>query len=158
MASDALFFVASSKAFMTDPSALAVEYSPKQLIEKLTADTILRNVLPPPNPVTDNQGRVVYQLPQGVFKGGLGTIKLIATKKDGSPLPPWIRFDSKTGQLIAEVPKDMRVPLEIKVEAIDFRSNKAEATFKIYPRPHKISFTGKHSLSSQFKNAFHLNP
>jgi Putative Ig domain len=110
----------------------------------------------PPDPITDNQGHIEYQIPNDTFKGGLGSIRFVATKKDGSTLPSWIKFDSKVGKLIAEVPKEMKVPLEVKVEATDARGFKAETSFKIYPRPNKPSFTGKHSLSSQFKNAFHL--
>ena len=100
----------------------------------------------------------MYQIPEGIFKGGQGAIKFIASTKGGSALPSWIKFDSKTGKLIAEVPKEMKAPLEIKVEAVDSAGYKAETTLKIYPRPNKMSFTGKDSLSSQFKNAFHLAP
>jgi hypothetical protein len=110
----------------------------------------------PADSVPDSQGRVTYQLPEGTFKGGLGLIKYIATKKDGSPLPAWVKFDSLTGRLTAEVPKEMRSPLEVKVEAVDSRAFKAETAFKIYPRPSKPSFEGKRPLSAQFNSAFSL--
>jgi VCBS repeat-containing protein len=148
---DALYFAAPSRA-------LVKETSDTERLDGTKQKVILRNVATPPNPVTDRQGHIVYQLPEGVFKGGLGLIKYIATKRDGSPLPAWITFDSKTGKLTAEVPKEMKAPLEIKVEAVDSRGYKAETTLKVYPRPDKMSFTGKHTLSAQFKNAFHLAP
>ena len=144
-----MFFAAKSHGLIKDATDIEKLNISKQ-------NLILRNALTPPNPVTDSQGHIAYQIPEGIFKGGLGAIKFIASKKDGSPLPAWIKFDGKTGQLTAEVPKEMKAPLEIKVEAVDSRGFKAETTFKIYPRPNKMSFTGKHSLSSQFKNAFHL--
>jgi hypothetical protein len=116
----------------------------------------LRSMFTPRDPVTDSQGRIAYQLPEGVFRGGLGVIQYVATQKDGSPLPAWIKFDSLTGKLIAEVPREMKAPLEVKVEAVDSRGLKAETTFKIHPRPSKPSFEGKRSLSAQFNSAFSL--
>ena len=146
---DQLFFIASSKGLFKETSDIGKYNDGKQNIR-------LRSVLTPPDPFTDRQGHIDYQLPNDVFKGGLGAIKFIATKKDGSTLPAWIKFDSKTGKLIADVPKEMKESLEIKVEAIDSRGYKAETTFKIHPIPNKMSFIGKHALSSQFKTAFHL--
>jgi hypothetical protein len=116
----------------------------------------LRNVLSPPDTLTDSKGRVTYKLPEGTFVGGKGAISLTATQRDGSPLPEWIKFDSVTGKVVANVPKDIKAPLEIKIEATDKRGDKAETSFKILPAPDKISLMGKKSLSSQFKSAFDL--
>jgi hypothetical protein len=128
----------------------------KEKTQNLESYNGLRNVLSPPDPITDNRGRIFYQLPEGTFGGGHGAIALTATKKDGSPLPDWIKFEGTTGKIIANVPKDIKIPFEIKVEATDSRGDKAETTFKILPRPNNMSFSGKHSLSSQFKSAFDL--
>jgi hypothetical protein len=151
---DELFFVGTSRGLAKEPSAEANKDVSLQDSVAAIKDKIFRNAETPPGPITDSQGRIMYKLPESVFKGGQGVIKLGATAKDGSPLPDWIKFDSKTGQLTAEVPKDMKVPLDIKVEAIDARGHKAETTLKILPRPNKVSFEGKQSLSTQFNSAF----
>jgi hypothetical protein len=151
---DELFFVGTSRGLAKEPSGDANKDVSLQDSVAAIKDKIFRNAETPPGPITDSQGRIMYKLPESVFKGGQGVIKLGATSKDGSPLPDWIKFDSKTGQLTAEVPKDMKTPLEIKVEAIDARGHKAETTLKILPRPNKLSFEGKQSLSTQFNSAF----
>jgi len=146
---DALLFSVTSRA-------TTQEVPGTERLDGTKPGTRLRSMLTPPDPVTDSHGRIAYQLPEGVCKGGLGVIKYVATQKDGSPLPAWIQFDSLTGKLIAEVPKEMKAPLEVKVEAVDSRGFKAETTFKILPRPSKPSFEGKRSLSAQFNSAFSL--
>jgi hypothetical protein len=151
---DELFFVGTSRGLAKESSAeVNKDVALKDSVAAIK-DKIFRNAETPPGPITDSQGRIMYKLPESVFKGGQGVIKLGATAKDGSPLPDWIKFDSKTGQLTAEVPKDMKAPLDIKVEAIDARGHKAETTLKILPRPNKVSFEGKQSLSTQFNSAF----
>jgi hypothetical protein len=151
---DELFFVGTSRGLAREPSAEANKDVSLQDSVAVIKDKIFRNAETPPGPITDSQGRIMYKLPASVFKGGQGVIKLGAAAKDGSPLPDWIKFDSKTGQFTAEVPKDMKAPLEIKVEAIDARGHKAETTLKILPRPNKASLEGKQSLSTQFNSAF----
>jgi hypothetical protein len=153
---DELFFVGTSRGLAKEPSGEANKDVSLQDSVAAIKDKIFRNAETPPGPITDSQGRIMYKLPASVFKGGQGVIKLGASAKDGSPLPDWIKFDSKTGQLTAEVPKDMKAPLDIKVEAIDARGHKAETTLKILPRPNKLSFEGKQSLSTQFNSAFTL--
>lgn len=119
-------------------------------------DTGIRNTLTPPDALTDNKGRVLYKLPEGTFTNGHGAVSLIATQKDGSSLPSWIKFDGVTGKISADVPKGISTPLEIKIQATDSKGDKAETVFKIQPRVDKVSFVGKKSLSEQFKNAFEL--
>jgi hypothetical protein len=153
---DELFFVGTSRGLAKESSAEANKDVSLQDTVAAIKDKIFRNAETPPGPITDSQGRIIYKLPEGIFRGGQGVIKLGATAKDGSPLPDWIKFDSKSGQLTAEVPKDMKTPLDIKVEAIDARGHKAETTLKILPRPNKLSFEGKQSLSTQFNSAFTL--
>ena len=99
---------------------------------------------------------MTYKLPEGTFTNGHGAISLNATQKDGSPLPAWIKFDASTGKIIADVPKGISAPIEIKVQATDSKGDKAETVFKIQPRTDKVSFVGKKSLSAQFKDAFVL--
>ncbi len=153
---DELFFVGTSRGLAREPSGEANKDVSLQDSVAVIKGKIFRNAETPPGPITDSQGRIMYKLPETIFKGAQGAIKLAATSKDGSPLPDWIKFDSKTGKLTAEVPKDVKSPIEIKIEAEDTRGHKAEATLKILPRPNNMSFSGKHSLSSQFKSAFDL--
>ena len=119
-------------------------------------DTGLKNTLTPPDALADNKGHVTYKLPEGTFTNGHGAISLNATQKDGSPLPAWIKFDASTGKIIADVPKGISAPIEIKVQATDSKGDKAETVIKIQPRTDKVSFVGKKSLSAQFKDAFVL--
>jgi hypothetical protein len=153
---DELFFVGMSGGLAKEPSGEANKDVPQKDSIAVIKDKIFRNAETPPTPITDSKGRIIYQLPETIFKGAQGVIKLAATSKDGSPLPDWIKFDSKTGKLTAEVPKDVKSPIEIKIEAVDTRGHKAETTLKILPRPNNMSLSGKHSLSSQFKSAFDL--
>ena len=119
-------------------------------------DTGLKNTLTPPDALADNKGHVAYKLPEGTFTNGHGAISLHATQKDGSPLPAWIKFDASTGKIIADVPKGLSTPIEIKVQATDSKGDKAETVFKLKPQTDKASFIGKKSLSAQLKNAFEL--
>ena len=112
----------------------------------------LRNTLTPPDALVGGDGKVTYQLPQGTFSGGQGSVNLIATMKDGSPLPAWISFDGATGALTGTVPPGMTQPIEVKIEARDAQGDKAETTLKIQPRTDKMSFKGKPPLDRQIED------
>ena len=116
----------------------------------------LRNTLTPPDAWAGADGKVAYQLPDGTFLGGQGAIRLVATQKDGSPLPAWVQFDAGTGKVNANVPANLAKPVEIKVEARDTKGGKAETVFKIKPRGDTLGFVGKQSLTAQIKNAIRL--
>ncbi|WP_320173984.1 DUF4347 domain-containing protein [Maridesulfovibrio sp.] len=54
-----------------------------------------------------------------------------ATRPDGSPLPPWITFDTQTKAFMITPPKDVQVKMPIMVKAIDDFGNEAKAVFTI---------------------------
>ena len=119
-------------------------------------NTKLKNTVIPPDAVSNGKGHLVYKLPQGTFTGGFGAVSMIAVQRDGSPLPQWIKFDGVTGKIIADVPKNISQPIEIKIKATDSKGDQAETTVKIKVNSDKVSFIGKKSLSSQLKDAFAL--
>jgi hypothetical protein len=115
------------------------------------SDTALRNVLVPLDAVAGPTGKISYSLPQGTFAGGEGKVELNATQRDGSPLPSWIKFDGAKGSFSADVPANLRLPIEIKIEARDSAGQKAETYIKIQPKPDRLGFVGKPSLNQQFQ-------
>ncbi|RYY94297.1 MAG: hypothetical protein EOO24_25040, partial [Comamonadaceae bacterium] len=58
-------------------------------------------------------------------------IRLQATREDGSPLPPWMQFDSVTGRLGGVPPPDFEGDLEIRVTARDNQGHEATNRFKL---------------------------
>ncbi|MBU3639605.1 SwmB domain-containing protein, partial [Polynucleobacter sp. AP-RePozz3-80-G7] len=117
----------------------------------------LRNTLTPPDVIPTVSGQVNYDLPRGTFTGGHGALTLVATQKDGAPLPAWVKFDSATGKVTANVPAEMQTPLDIKVQATDSKGDKAETNLKIKPlAPRPQSFTGKPPLSAQIESIVRL--
>ncbi|MDO9026180.1 hypothetical protein, partial [Zwartia sp.] len=114
-------------------------------------DLPLRNALTPPEVLLATGGLLEYQLPNGTFIGGQGPINLMATLKDGSPLPAWIRFDKATGKMTADVPAGLRQAVEIRIEATDSKGQKAETTLKLKPKQNQAAFEGKRSLSAQIE-------
>ena len=81
---------------------------------------------------------------------------MIATMKDGSPLPAWMSFDGATGKLTGTIPPGVTQPIEVKVEARDTKGDKAETVLKIQPRTDKVSFVGKQTLQAQIESAMRL--
>ncbi|MDO9023116.1 putative Ig domain-containing protein, partial [Zwartia sp.] len=149
------------------PLETASPYSPEQWLERNAIlgagietfkdkeigqrDLPLRNVLKPSDVLLAEGTAFEYLLPRGTFVGGQGPINLMATLKDGSPLPAWMRFDSATGKLTAEVPSGLRQALEIRIEASDSKGQRAETTIKLKPNDKQASFEGKRSFSSQME-------
>lgn len=78
---------------------------------------------------------------------------MVATLKDGSPLPAWITFDGATGKLNATPPAGVVGPIEIKLQARDANGQKAETVLKIKPRSDKVGLVGKKSLTAQIDYA-----
>ena len=116
----------------------------------------LKNTLTPPDAQVGIGGKVEYQIPQGTFTGGQGSIQLVATQKDGSPLPSWAKFDGATGKLTGIMPSSQTQAIEIKIQARDTKGDKAETVIKIKPKSDNISFIGKKSLQAQIEHAVRL--
>jgi hypothetical protein len=141
------------------PMVVASPQSPELAIQKpaTEAQSGLRNTLTPPDAVPTSSGQLTYELPRGTFSGGHGAVALMATQKDGSPLPAWVKFDSSTGKMVADVPKSLQSPIEIKIQATDSKGDKAETTLKIKPLPgRQQSFIGKPPLSAQIESIVRL--
>ena len=116
-------------------------------------DVQLKNTLTPPDLVASPGVEAEHHLPQGTFSGGKGSINLVATQKDGSPLPAWVKFDGATGKFIVKAPAGAPKVIEIKVTARDSRGEKAEARMKIRTAADRVSLNGKPSLSDQLVRA-----
>ncbi|QWE03739.1 VCBS domain-containing protein [Polynucleobacter sp. JS-JIR-II-50] len=141
------------------PLPVASPQAPDRPAEKATVVTQagLRNTLTPPDAVPSVSGQVNYDLPRGTFTGGHGALTLVATQKDGAPLPTWVKFDAATGKVTADVPATMQTPLDIKIHATDSKGDKAETNLKIKPlAPRPQSFTGKPPLSAQIESIVRL--
>jgi hypothetical protein len=141
------------------PMAVASPQAPEVPVQKIATESQpgLRNTLTPPDAVPSSSGQLTYDLPRGTFSGGHGAVSLVATQKDGSPLPAWVKFDGTTGKVVADVPKSLQAPLDIKIHATDSKGDKAETTLKIKPsigRPQ--SFIGKPPLSAQIESIVRL--
>ena len=115
----------------------------------------LRNVLLPPVAAATG-GKLDYRLPSSTFTGGKGDVKLTATQKDGTPLPTWLKFNSKTGHFEGEPPADMAAPLEVRVVATDDVGGRAETKVRIKPEAKSLGMKGKPSFTSQIMNAVRL--
>lgn len=138
-----------------DPESFNSPKSPESELAAKSSDkdSGLRNTLTPPDVVSGGDGKIDYQLPQGTFAGGQGSINMIATLKDGSPLPSWAKFDGATGKLTGAMPSSVAQPIEIKIQARDTKGDKAETVIKIKPKSDKVSFIGKQGLKAQIENA-----
>jgi len=59
--------------------------------------------------------------------------KYYGVMKDGSPLPDWIKIDSKTGKTVTNIPKGVKT-VEFKIVAIDLDNNEKQVTVVIDPK------------------------
>ncbi|WP_205665269.1 putative Ig domain-containing protein, partial [Caldimonas tepidiphila] len=59
------------------------------------------------------------------------TVQLVATLADGTPLPPWLRFDGKSGTFTGEPPQGEEIDLRLKVVARDSQGRDATVMFRI---------------------------
>jgi 6-phosphogluconolactonase (cycloisomerase 2 family) len=117
----------------------------------------LRNALKLPELEANSNGDLVYQLPDNTFIGGKGDVALVAVLADGKPLPKWMKFNPVTGQLEANVPKELSAPIDVRIIATDANGDQAKASVRIKLTVKKAAFVGKSSLASQIKSAMMLN-
>ena len=59
------------------------------------------------------------------------TVTLRATMMDGTPLPAWLKFDSKAGTFTGRPPQDRPLDLRIKVTARDSFGREATTIFRV---------------------------
>ena len=58
-------------------------------------------------------------------------IQLSLTLEDGRALPAWIRFDARSGRLLAEPPRGFAGEIALRLTARDERGNEASTVFRL---------------------------
>lgn len=109
-----------------------------------------------------------FTLPDRTFVvSGYASADVTATLADGSPLPPWVQFDPKTGRFTVKPPEGESGTLQVRVTvtagaqtaSVDFEirleGETPEAGAAAQPQETAAAPVGKPSLSEQLRAAGH---
>ena len=80
-------------------------------------------------------------------------VELTAELADGSPLPKWLQFDSRSGVFKFVTPKAFDGELKIKLTAHDNAGREARTMFRFQVGEQNDKIGGRPSFSDQLKNA-----
>jgi uncharacterized delta-60 repeat protein len=81
------------------------------------------------------------------------TVLLDAKLLDGTKLPEWMQFDSRTGNFRLAPPKGFTGEFQVKITARDNQGHEAVSTFRLFVGDAKHKGSGRHSMSEQIKLA-----
>ncbi|PWF39887.1 hypothetical protein C7C56_026545 [Massilia glaciei] len=97
--------------------------------------------------------RISFRVPSDAFKhtDAKATVKLVATLRNGDPLPNWLVFDPTTGRFEGVVPAGLTGEIAVTIKAVDMEGRSAETIFRIKIVGNKL--VGRAGLAEQIRLA-----
>ncbi len=97
--------------------------------------------------------RISFRVPSDAFKHTdvKATVKLVATLRNGDPLPKWLVFDPTTGRFEGVVPAGVSGEIAVTIKAVDMEGRSAETIFRIKIVANKV--VGRAGLNEQIRLA-----
>jgi hypothetical protein len=80
-------------------------------------------------------------------------VRLALTLDDGKALPTWVRFNSKTGQLLVQAPADAPEQLVLRLTAMDQDGEAVSTVFRLNISKNQTPPSGRMSFSEKLRSS-----